>query len=212
MSLRLPIFVTALVTSLILSTSAWAQQSVFDETFVEKDNWEPAIPRPEQEKVAAAKLQAFEQGRQKRPNILIFLVDDMGWGDPGVYGGGTAIGAPTPNIDKLANGGLRLTSMYSQPTCTSSRAAMMTGRLPVRSGLVRPILTGDKVSKNPWEIEIAQAKLLSEAGYETALIGKCISARHRECFRTRWASTTSSACRRCSRTTRSSWSNGSIPT
>ena len=153
-------------------TSAYAQESVFDETVVEKENWEPAIPRPEQEKVAAAKLAAFEQRHGKKPNILIFLVDDMGWGDPGVYGGGPAIGAPTPNIDKLAYDGLRLTSMYSQPTCTSSRAAMMTGRLPVRSGLVRPILTGDKVSKNPWEIEVAQAKLLSEAGYKTALIGK----------------------------------------
>jgi len=157
---------------LFLSTGAYAQESVFDETVVEKENWEPAIPRPEEEKVADAKLKAFDQKRNKKPNILIFLVDDMGWGDPGVYGGGPAIGAPTPNIDKLAYDGLRLTSMYSQPTCTSSRAAMMTGRLPVRSGLVRPILTGDKVSKNPWEIEITQAKLLSEAGYRTALIGK----------------------------------------
>jgi len=164
--------IALLLASLILSTAAYAQKSAFDEAVIERQNWEPAIPRPEQEKVAEAKLKAFEQRHRKKPNILIFLVDDMGWGDPGVYGGGPAIGAPTPNIDKLAQDGLRLTSMYSQPTCTSSRAAMMTGRLPVRSGLVRPILTGDKVTKNPWEIEIAQAKLLSQAGYKTALIGK----------------------------------------
>jgi len=164
--------IALLLASLILATTAYAQKSAFDETVIEKQNWEPAILRPEQEKVAEAKLKGFEQRHRKKPNILIFLVDDMGWGDPGVYGGGPAIGAPTPNIDKLAQEGLRLTSMYSQPTCTSSRAAMMTGRLPVRSGLVRPILTGDKVTKNPWEIEIAQAKLLSQAGYKTALIGK----------------------------------------
>ncbi len=155
-----------------VTTGAFAEKSVFDQTVVEKENWEPAIPRPEQEKVADAKLKDFEQKHGKKPNILIFLVDDMGWGDPGVYGGGAAIGAPTPNIDKLALDGLRLTSMYSQPTCTSSRAALMTGRIPIRSGLVRPILTGDKVTKNPWEIEVSQAKLLSQAGYETALIGK----------------------------------------
>jgi len=160
------------VLSTICSTNAFAQKSVFDQTVVEKENWEPAIPRPEQEKTAEAKLKEFEQNHGKKPNILIFLVDDMGWGDPGVYGGGTAIGAPTPSIDKLALEGLRLTSMYSQPTCTSSRAALMTGRIPIRSGLVRPILTGDKVSKNPWEIEVSQAKLLSQAGYQTALIGK----------------------------------------
>ena len=68
---------------LILSTIAYAQNSVFDETVVEKKNWEPAIPRPEQEKVADAKLKEFEQKHRKKPNILIFLVDDMGWGVPG---------------------------------------------------------------------------------------------------------------------------------
>ena len=163
---------TLLILPAILSTTVLAQKSVFDETVVERENWAPAIPRPEQEKTADAKLKEFEQKHGKKPNILIFLVDDMGWGDPGVYGGGAAIGAPTPNINQLALEGLRLTSMYSEPTCTSSRAALMTGRLPVRSGLVRPILTGDKVSKNPWEIEVSQAKLLSQAGYQTALIGK----------------------------------------
>jgi arylsulfatase A-like enzyme len=161
-----------LLLALLLPVTAFAEKSVFDDSVVEKENLEPAIPRPEQEKIAADKLKALEAKQGKKPNVLIFLVDDLGWGDPGVYGGGAAIGAPTPNIDRLANGGLRLTSMYSQPTCTSSRAALVTGRLPVRSGLVRPILTGDKVTQNPWKIEVSQGKLLSAAGYKTALIGK----------------------------------------
>jgi arylsulfatase A-like enzyme len=58
------------------------------------------------------------------------MVDDPGYGDVGVYGGGAAIGAATPNIDRLAREGLKLTSTYSQPTCTPTRSAIDTGRLP----------------------------------------------------------------------------------
>ena len=78
------------------------------------------------------------------------VIDDMGWGDPGAYGGGAAIGAATPNMDRLAHEGLKLTSAYSQPTCTPTRSAILTGRLPVRTGLTRPILAGDKITRNPW--------------------------------------------------------------
>ena len=101
---------------LIASFSVVAEKNVFNDAIVEKPNMEPAIPRPEQEKVAASKLKNLEAKQGRKPNVLVLLVDDLGWGDPGVYGGGAAIGAPTPNIDKLANEGLRLTSMYSQPT------------------------------------------------------------------------------------------------
>ena len=57
-----------------------------------------------------------------RPNLLVILMDDVGWGDFGCYGGGVAVGAPTPNIDRLAAEGLLLTSCYSEPSCTPSRA------------------------------------------------------------------------------------------
>jgi arylsulfatase len=89
--------VSATVAALLaaaLSTNVLAQKSVFDQTVVEKENWEPAIPRPEQEKIADAKLKELEQKLGKKPNILIFLVDDMDWGDPGVYGGGVATALP----------------------------------------------------------------------------------------------------------------------
>ncbi|MFV0530875.1 MAG: sulfatase-like hydrolase/transferase [Flavobacteriales bacterium] len=124
---------------------------MFDETIVEKENWEPAIPRPEQEKIAKQKLKALENKTGKKSNVLIFIMDDLGWGDPSSYGGGVAIGAPTPNIDRLAREGKKFTSFYSTPTCTPSRAALMTGRLPVRSGLTRPLLKGDQVKTNPLE-------------------------------------------------------------
>lgn len=93
----------------------------------------------------------------------------MGWGDPGVYGGGEAIGAPTPNIDRLAHDGLRLTSCYSQPTCSPTRATILTGRLNIRHGIYRPPMFGEKGGLGN---EITMALLLREAGYTTAAVGK----------------------------------------
>lgn len=133
---------------------------------------EPSIPRPEQERIAADKLATFEQRTGRKPNILLFLVDDLGWGDLGAYGGGVALGAATPNIDALAASGLKLTSTYAQPTCTPTRSAILTGRLPVRTGLTRPVLATEKFTVNPWKGEHSLAEILSGAGYRTALAGK----------------------------------------
>jgi arylsulfatase A-like enzyme len=68
-----------------------------------------------------------------KPNIVFILTDNLGWGELGVYGGGTALGAATPRIDKLAGEGLRLTNYNVEPQCTPSRSALMTGRLAIRS-------------------------------------------------------------------------------
>src|SRR5215469_14174929 len=83
---------------------------------------EPAFVHAEQIAAAAAKLARHVQQRKRRPNILLFLMDDVGWGDFGCYGGGVAVGAPTPNFDRVARQGLKLTSCYSEPSCTPSRA------------------------------------------------------------------------------------------
>ncbi|KAF0813094.1 Arylsulfatase [Andreprevotia sp. IGB-42] len=138
-----------------------------------RENMEGSIPRPDQEKAAQAKLDALYQKTGKRPNIIWLVVDDMGFGDVGgPWGGGAHIGAATPNIDQFAREGLALTSTYSQPTCTPTRSAILTGRLPVRTGLTRPILAGDKLKMNPWAGETSIAKILSDAGYYTVLSGK----------------------------------------
>jgi arylsulfatase A-like enzyme len=136
------------------------------------ESLEPALSLPAQEQAATKKLAALQARTGKRPNIVWLVIDDMGWGDPGVYGGGAAIGAATPNIDRLAHEGLKLTSTYSQPTCTPTRSAILTGRLPMRTGLTRPILAGDKITKNPWADEISLSALLGKAGYQTVLSGK----------------------------------------
>ena len=71
-----------------------------------------------------------------RPNILVFLSDDMGWGQPG-FNGGTEVA--TPNMDRLANEGVKLTQFYVQPVCSPTRASLMTGRYAWKNGMeLRP--------------------------------------------------------------------------
>lgn len=143
-------------------------QNYFNPTTRIKEYLEPAIINEKEIEVAQKKM----AGLKTRPNVLIFLVDDMGYGDLGVYGGGVMTGAPTPNMDRLAQQGKMLTSGYSQPTSTPTRAAIMTGRIPARSGLTRPMLTGENAAINPWETENSAAKILSANGYKTAIAGK----------------------------------------
>jgi arylsulfatase len=70
----------------------------------------------------------------QKPNILFILVDNLGYGELGAYGGGATRGAPTPRLDRLAGEGLRLTNMNMEPQCTPSRSSMLTGRYAIRSG------------------------------------------------------------------------------
>ncbi len=152
--------------------AASAQASVLSQAKRSSDSMEPALARPEQDAAVAKKLAELRARTGKAPNIVWLLADDMGYGDPGAFGGGAMIGAATPNIDRLAREGLKLTSTYAQPTCTPTRSAILTGRLPVRTGLTRPILAGDKLTKNPWADEVSLPKLLGAAGYTTVLAGK----------------------------------------
>ena len=67
----------------------------------------------------------------KKPNILLIVSDDTGWGDLGPYLGGEGRGMQTPNFDRLAKDGMVFTNFYGQPSCTPGRAAIQTGRIPV---------------------------------------------------------------------------------
>ena len=104
-------------------------------------------------------------------------MDDVGWGDFGCYGGGVAVGAPTPNVDRLARRGLLLTSCYSEPSCTPTRASLMTGRLPMRHGLLIPPMYGDARRA---EGEVTLPQLLSDGGYVTQAVGKWHMGENRE--------------------------------
>lgn len=106
------------------------------------------------------------------PNIIIIFCDDMGYGDLGVYGNPSI---NTPYLDQMAFEGQKWTSFYAAaPVCTPSRAALLTGRLPVRSGMSsekRRVLFPDSKGGLP-QTEITLAKQLKSAGYQTACIGK----------------------------------------
>ena len=79
------------------------------ETVSRGESREPAFAHPEQAAQAARKLAELERHTGRKPNILIVLMDDVGWGDFGCYGGGEMAGAPTPNIDRLGGVGGLLT-------------------------------------------------------------------------------------------------------
>jgi arylsulfatase len=103
-----------------------------------------------------------------RPNVVLILADDLGYGDLGSYG---ATGLATPNLDRLAREGVRLTEHYAAAnTCSPSRAALLTGRYPPRSG-VNAVLFHDTPEGLPAS-ELTLAELLRDAGYRTAMVGK----------------------------------------
>src|SRR5215475_5361756 len=71
---------------------------------------------------------AAAQAQEKKPNIVVIMTDDVGWGDLGSYGGGVMRGAPTPHLDRLAAEGMRFVNYYGQASCTAGRASFITGR------------------------------------------------------------------------------------
>jgi arylsulfatase A-like enzyme len=107
---------------------------------------------------------------QTKPNIVFILMDNLGYGEVGCYGGGIVRGAPTPRIDKLATEGMRLLNFNVEAQCTPSRSAMLTGRFSIRSGTHSVPIGGGMDGMTQWEVTIAE--LLSVAGYSTACFGK----------------------------------------
>ena len=106
----------------------------------------------------------------KRPNVVMLMSDDVGWGDYGVYYGGAALGHPTPNIDRLAREGAVFTSWYGQASCTAGRASFMTGRIPVRAALSVVVVPGDPNGLDADTPTIAE--FFKKNGYQTYFSGK----------------------------------------
>ena len=110
--------------------------------------------------------------QERLPNVIIIFTDDLGYGDLGIYGHPTI---KTPHLDKMATEGQKWTSFYTAASvCTPSRAGLLTGRLPIRSGMCsdnRRVLFPDSKGGLP-ESEITIARALKGKGYQTAAIGK----------------------------------------
>ena len=110
-------------------------------------------------------LVARDAAPQTRPNVILVMTDDQGYGDLGVHGNEII---KTPNIDRLASESVRLTDFHVDPTCSPTRAALLTGRYSTRTGvwhtvMGRSLLRGD---------EVTLAEILADDGYRTAMIGK----------------------------------------
>jgi arylsulfatase A-like enzyme len=106
----------------------------------------------------------------QKPNIILILSDDFGYGDSGPYGGGPGRGMPTPSLDRLADEGMTFFSFYAQPSCTPGRAAVQTGRIPNRSGMTTVAFQGQGggLPAAEWTL----ASVLKTAGYQTFFTGK----------------------------------------
>src|SRR5215813_8737129 len=108
--------------------------------------------------------------QQPKPNIILIVSDDFGYGDAGAYGGGENRGMPTPNLDQVAAEGMTFLSFYAQPSCTPGRAAMQTGRIPNRSGMTTVAFQGQGggLPAAEWTL----GSVLKTGGYKTFFTGK----------------------------------------
>ncbi|MCH7594601.1 MAG: sulfatase-like hydrolase/transferase [Chloroflexi bacterium] len=104
-----------------------------------------------------------------RPNVIVFLTDDQGYGDLSCMG---ATDFRPPNLDRMAHDGVRFTDWYSNsPVCSPSRAALLSGRYPGNAG-IRVILRGHRSTAGLPQSTTTLATMLGDAGYQTALSGK----------------------------------------
>ena len=104
--------------------------------------------------------------QDRKPNIVYFHVDNLGYGELGCYGGGILRGAETTRIDKFAKEGFKMLNFAPEAQCTPTRAALMTGRHAVRSGNTKAIVPGIPGGLTAWERTMGD--LFSGAGYATA--------------------------------------------
>jgi arylsulfatase A-like enzyme len=109
-----------------------------------------------------------EESKSTYPNIVYIFTDDLGYGDIGAFG---ATDIKTPNIDRIANEGIKFTSFLSaSPVCSPSRAGLLTGRMPQRMGINAVFFPESFTGMDPEEITFAE--ILKEKGYQTAAVGK----------------------------------------
>ncbi len=150
--------------------SAWAKDIIHDAEYyiIEAQNGERWDADDKQIDAKLTELRKANGG--KPPNIIYILLDDVGFGEIGMDDLSVIRGYKTPNMSALAKEGLSLQRMYSEPSCTPTRVAMMTGRYPTRTGLTeaKATLSGEGLSGE----EVTLAEVLRDAGYYTSHVGK----------------------------------------
>lgn len=116
--------------------------------------------------VAAAQVQPTWSASEEKPNIILFVIDDLGWNDTGYQGADYT----TPTIDRLAKEGIRLNQYYVQPLCSPSRSALLAGKYAYSLGLAAGVITNG----HPYGLGLQEttfAQRLKDGGYATHAIG-----------------------------------------
>jgi len=117
--------------------------------------------------IAVSILASAQVTAAERPNVIVIVADDLGWADVGYHGGNI----DTPSLDRLAEQGVQLNRFYTTPICSPTRAALMTGRDPMRLGVAYGvIMPWDNIGVNPAEHFMPES--FGAAGYQTAMVGK----------------------------------------
>ena len=155
---------------LLLGSFASAQDIIHDAEYaiIEAQNGEVWAANDVELDKKLAEIRAKNGG--KPPNIIYILLDDVGFGEIGMDNLSVIRGYKTPNMSALANEGMSLNRMYTEPSCTPTRVAFLTGRYPTRTGLTeaKATMSGDGLPGD----EITIAEVLRDAGYYTSHVGK----------------------------------------
>jgi len=162
-------FALAFLGVLIFNNPVGAQEIIWDTEYQKLleqhgENW------AEQDDMISKKLAELEKKHGKKPNIIHMMWDDSGYGDAGDPILTKVHGLSTPNIAKMADEGMTFTRMYTEPSCTPTRAAALTGRHPIRCGMWQVIFPVHGIGLPGEEVTIAE--ILSDNGYQTAFFGK----------------------------------------
>ena len=168
---KLITLISSLMIASLFSNSAHTANKIIHDTeyyILEAQNGEQWA---KDDKTVDEKLAAFrKKNGGKPPNIIYILVDDIGFGDLGIPEMNAIRGYKTPNINEFAREGMRFARMYTEPSCTPTRVAFMTGRQPHRNGMgdTAVDISGFGLAGK----EVTLAEVLSEVGYNTVHIGK----------------------------------------
>ncbi|HYV37808.1 MAG TPA: arylsulfatase [Gemmataceae bacterium] len=164
------LFVATFFGGLIGFLAAWGLPPVFSSSHRPQPIADQSLVATSQLQQKVIAKQTAPIGPAKKPNILFILMDNLGYGEVGCYGGGLIRGAATTRIDKLARQGTKLLNFNVEPQCTPSRSAFLTGRMALRSGTQAVPLAGGRYGLTQWEITLAE--LLQALNYWTGLFGK----------------------------------------
>jgi arylsulfatase len=147
-----------------------AQDIIHDAEYYILESQNGARWKADDKEIAAKLAEIRKKNGNQAPNIVYILLDDLGFGEIGMSDMSVTRGYKTPNISSLAKEGMSIQRMYTEPSCTPTRVAMMTGRLPIRTGMVeaKATVSGEGLAGE----EVTIAEVLRDAGYNTSHVGK----------------------------------------